>query len=107
VSHGHTSCVMLPAVLRYNAVQDAPRQRDLASAVGRPDTPLAAIVATLVRDLGLPGRLRELGIGRHQWPDLARHAMAYEPVGRNPRPIRDERDVMAILALADEDDPGA
>jgi maleylacetate reductase len=37
VPHGHTSCVMLPAMLRWNAVVNSDRQRALAQALGAAD----------------------------------------------------------------------
>ena len=39
VAHGHTSCVMLPAVLKWNAAVNAERQKALSEAMGAPDRP--------------------------------------------------------------------
>lgn len=100
VAHGHTSCVMLPAVLAWNEAANGDRQAALAALLGRPGEPLAVLVRDLVRALGLPGTLRELGIGREQFAEIARRSLAYEPVQRNPRPIAGEGDVMQILELA-------
>ena len=100
VAHGHTSCVMLPAVLAYNAAVNGDRQAVLAAQMGRAGEPLSRVVADLVRTLGLPGSLRELGIGDEHLADVARRALDYEPVQRNPRPLRTPDDVMAILRLA-------
>ena len=100
VAHGHTSCVMLPAVLAYNEPVNGDRQAVLAAQMGRAGEPLSRVVADLVRALGLPGSLRELGIGDEHLPGIARRALDYEPVQRNPRPIRSADDVMAILRLA-------
>ena len=63
VPHGHTSCVMLPSVLRWNLPANADRQKRVSEAFGKPDTPAADLVANLVATLGLPGRL-ERGRGR-------------------------------------------
>ena len=60
---GETSCVLLPAVLRWNATVNAARQQELARAVGAPDEDLPRFLAGLVDALGLPGRLRDVGIG--------------------------------------------
>lgn len=100
VAHGHTSCVLLPAVLRYNEPFNEDRQQVLAAAMGLPGVPLADAVAALVQALGLPGSLQAVGVGPEHWPELARRALAYEPVQRNPRPIRDADDVMEILRAA-------
>ncbi|WP_454720391.1 MULTISPECIES: iron-containing alcohol dehydrogenase [Cupriavidus] len=100
VAHGHTSCVMLPAVLRWNASVNAARQQQLSAAMGFPGVPAAELVAELVASLGLPGRLRELGIGRSDFQEIARRSLGYAPVLANPRPIRREADVLEILELA-------
>jgi maleylacetate reductase len=100
VAHGHTSCVMLPAVLAYNASVNGDRQAVLAAQMGRAGEPLSRVVAELVRSLGLPGSLRELGIGEERLGEIAQRALDYEPVQRNPRPIRSADDVMEILRLA-------
>lgn len=100
VAHGHTSCAMLPAVLRWNASVNAARQQQLSAAVGRPDVPAAGLIAELVASLGLPGRLRDLGIGRGDFREIARRSLGYAPVQANPRPIEREADVLEILELA-------
>jgi maleylacetate reductase len=100
VAHGHTSCVMLPAVLRYNEPVNGDRQRVLAAQMGRPGVPLADAVAEMVATLGLPRTLADLGIGRDAFDTIAQRALEYEPVQRNPRPLRSAADVRAILELA-------
>jgi maleylacetate reductase len=100
VAHGHTSCVMLPAVLRWNAAVNSDRQRALAEAMGAPERSAGELVAALVASLEQPGTLRALGIRREHLPEIARRALTYPPVRQNPRPIRGEADVMEILELA-------
>ena len=100
VAHGHTSCVMLPAVLRWNAAVNGERQHALAEAMGAPHRPAHELVAELIRDLGQPGSLRAVGIREDQLDDIAQRAMAYPPVLANPRPIKGPADVREILALA-------
>ncbi len=100
VPHGHTSCVLLPAVLRWNAVVNAERQRALSQAMGDASRDAADLVAELVAQLGQPGTLRAVGIGEAQFDDIAERAMAYKPVKMNPRPIRGAADVREILELA-------
>ena len=100
VAHGHTSCVMLPPVLAYNASVNGDRQAVLAQQMGRPGEPLSRVVAQFVRDLGLPGSLQDLRIGDEHLRDIAQRALAYEPVQRNPRPLKSADDVMEILRLA-------
>ncbi len=100
VAHGHTSCVMLPAVLRWNAAVNAQRQQALAAAMGDANGHAADLVAALIRQLGLPGSLRAVGLRQDQLDALAAQALVYPPVQANPRPIRSAADVREILALA-------
>lgn len=100
VPHGHTSCVMLPAVLRWNATVNGQRQAALSEAMGAPERPVADLAAELVARLGLPGSLPAVNIARESLDDIAQRALAYEPVRMNPRPIRGASDVREILELA-------
>jgi maleylacetate reductase len=100
VAHGHTSCVLLPAVLRWNAAVNGERQRALAEAMGQPGRPAHELVAELVRALGQPATLRDVGLRADQQGELAQRALAFAPVQANPRPIRGADDVRAILDLA-------
>jgi maleylacetate reductase len=100
VAHGHTSCVMLPAVLRWNSVVNAERQRALSAAMGHPERPAADLVAELVQLLDQPFCLRDVGIKREQLDAIATRALGYGPVRHNPRPIKTVADVMEILELA-------
>jgi maleylacetate reductase len=100
IPHGHTSCVMLPAVLRWNSALNADRQRSLSAAMGAPDRPAAELVAELIHALDLPGSLSAVGIKRDQLQTIAASALSYGPVRANPRPIKTAADVMEILELA-------
>jgi len=100
VAHGHTSCVMLPAVLRWNAEVNAGRQAALAEAMGAPDRPAWELVRELVAGLDQPVTLRAVGLKRDDLDEVARRALGYHPVKVNPRPIADIGDVKEILELA-------
>jgi maleylacetate reductase len=100
VPHGHTSCVMLPAVLTWNAAVNGERQRALSEAMGAPGRPAADLVRELIAGLDQPTTLRAVGIKREDLPEVARRSLSYHPVKVNPRPIRTEADVMEILELA-------
>jgi maleylacetate reductase len=100
VAHGHTSCVMLPAVLKWNAAVNGERQKALSAAMGRPDRPASDLVKELVAGLDQPVSLQGVGIKRENLPEIARRALAYQPVQLNPRPIKTPEDVMQILELA-------
>jgi maleylacetate reductase len=100
VPHGHTSCVMLHAVLRWNAAVNAERQRALSEAMGAPDRPASDLVRELVAGLDQPTTLRAVGIKRENLEEIARRALSYHPVKVNPRPIKTTEDVKEILELA-------
>jgi maleylacetate reductase len=100
VAHGHTSCVMLPAVLKWNAAVNGERQKALSAAMGNPDRAASDLVKELVAGLDQPVSLRAVGIKRENIDELARRALAYQPVQLNPRPIRTAEDVKEILELA-------
>ena len=98
VPHGYTSCVMLPVVLRYNLPVNAARQRLVSEALGAPDRPAADLVAALIAELGLPGRLRDVGVRREQLDEIADAAMHDRWIPTNPRPL----DRAAVRALLEE-----
>ncbi len=100
VPHGYTSCVMLPPVLRWNLSADTGRQSLVAEAMGAPGRPAADLVAELVARLGLPLRLRDVGVGPERFPEIARQALLEPFVHANPRPVRGAEDIMEILQSA-------
>ena len=100
MSHGHTSCVMLPHVLRWNAAVNAGRQQAIAEAAGAPDRPAADLVAELVARLGQPGRLRDAGVAREILPKVAAAALHDPWIATNPRPLGGEPGIRAMLEAA-------
>ena len=100
VPHGHTSCVMLPSVLRWNLPANGDRQKRVSEAFGKPDQPAADLVANLVATLGLPRNLSEVGVGKDRFREIAEKSMHDRAVLNNPRPIKGPAEVMEILELA-------
>ncbi len=100
VPHGHTSCVMLPAVLAWNAAVNAERQKALSEAMGAPQRPASELVKELIFLLEQPTSLRAVGIKRENLAEISERALGYAPVLKNPRPIKTSADVMQILELA-------
>lgn len=100
VPHGHTSCVMLPAVMQWNAEHIGERYKALAAAVGRPEVAAWESVRELIAGLGMPCTLRDVGIKRDDLNELAERALGYQPVLLNPRPIKTKADVLEILEIA-------
>ena len=100
VAHGHTSCVMLHAVLKWNAAVNGERQKALSEAMGAPGRSASDLVRELVAGLDQPTTLRAVGIKRENLDEIARRALSYHPVQVNPRPIKTTDDVKEILELA-------
>ncbi|HUA55025.1 MAG TPA: iron-containing alcohol dehydrogenase [Candidatus Sulfotelmatobacter sp.] len=100
VPHGYTSCVMLPHVMRYNRPVNAARQRLVAEAMGQPDADAADLIAGFVAELGLPGRLSEVGVTREQFPVIAKNTMHDPWLYTNPRKIGTPEQVTEILEAA-------
>lgn len=100
VPHGHTSCVMLPAVLAWNANMLSERQAGIAEALGMPGSSASAAVAKLITDLGLPTTLSQVGVKEEQLDEIAKRAITHPVVRKNPRPLQSPGQVREILDLA-------
>ncbi len=100
MSHGHTSCVMLPHVMRYNLEATRAQQARVAQAMGRADGDAAAAVAHLIDALGLPSRLSALNVKRDQFAQIAEGAKDNLWVRTNPRPINSAAQLMELLEMA-------
>jgi alcohol dehydrogenase len=95
VPHGVTSCVTLSAVLRYLEPVTGERQAWLAVQLGLDGT-LADAVAGLVRELGLPARLRETALPREALPAIAAAALP-EAARVSTRPLAGVPELTALL----------
>lgn len=100
VPHGHTSCIMLPAVMRWNKASNAARQALVATAMGRPGDEAAAALDAFIAGLGMPRSLAAVGIGREHFDRIAEGAMGTPWVPRTPRTIKSPADVREILEIA-------
>ncbi|MBK1658482.1 maleylacetate reductase [Paracraurococcus ruber] len=100
VPHGHTSCIMLPAVMRWNAPANPDRQALVAAALGAPEAAAGDLLDRLIAGLGMPRSLGAVGIGAEAFDRIAEGAMKTPWVPRNPRPIEGPAAVREILALA-------
>lgn len=119
VGHGETSCILLPAVCKWNAKQNplvAERQASLREALwdiyavrrifeawglgeneGTAD--LGDLIDALVRELGMPRRLEEVGIGRDRFQALAINALDDECTQTNPVRIDRVDQILEILDM--------
>ena len=100
VPHGITSCITLPAVMTWNETANAPRQAEVSAAFGGAGKAAGATLRNFVVDLGLPVRLRDVGIANE---DLAAIAASWDgsgPLATNPRKVGGKEDLLEILRLA-------
>ncbi len=100
MSHGYTSCVMLPHVMRWNLEHTQRQQRAIAEAMGRSDGDAAMAIAQLISQLKLPTRLRDLNVRKDQFAQIASGAIDNLWVRTNPRPITSTDDLMQLLEHA-------
>lgn len=100
VPHGHTSCVMLPHVMRYNVSATAEKQALIADALGHHGGKAADAMASLIADLGQPTRLRDVGVREDQLDQIAEGALQNHWVQANPVPLETPRKLRALLDAA-------
>lgn len=103
ISHGYTSCIMLPHVMRYNLPVTRDAQTLIAQALGGNNTPAdnaADLVAQLITTLGLPTRLSAQQVDPSMHEAIARGAMENIWVKTNPRPLTEQSQIEALLAAA-------
>ena len=101
VPHGYTSCVMLPAVLRYNESANADRQALVAEAFGRAGEPAWRVVDEFITGLGLPRTLSAVGVTADQFETIAEAALLDHYLHTNPLPINGIVDIIKILHSAE------
>ena len=100
VPHGHTSCIMLPAVMRWNRSVNAERQALVAAAMGHPGEDAADVLDAFIAGLGMPRSLGAVNVGVAEFDRIAEQAMGTPWVPRNPRHIDGPAQVREILELA-------
>jgi alcohol dehydrogenase class IV len=108
-SHGTGNGLLLPYVMRFNLPERVSRFARIASLLGEnvqglSDTAAAdraiAAVERLKSDIGIPERLRDLGVTLDQLPVFAEKAFAVKRILRvNPRPVT-AADLEGILRAA-------
>ncbi|MBI4233708.1 MAG: iron-containing alcohol dehydrogenase [Chloroflexi bacterium] len=109
VPHGVTSCVTQPYVMEFNRPYSFSQQALMAEAAGvdrRGMSEEAAAVQAawevdgLITGLGLPHRLRDVGIPQEALPGIAEEAFHEPPMRRNPRPVQSPQELEELLQRA-------
>ena len=99
IPHGVANALMLPHVMEFNALACPVKMIEVAQAMGEPVATLAgagtteydlglraaAAVRKLESDIGIPARLRDLGVDKASIPDMAQDAMKSANIAINPR----------------------
>jgi len=120
VGHGETSCVMLPAVLKYNALHGgedegvARGQRKVLDVLWEEETVAEVlerrglkretadagdVVGAVVSELGLPRTLRDVGVGREQLDALAVNCLKDRWIDKGPVPLKTKEQVLEVLGM--------
>lgn len=100
VPHGLTSCVTLPAVLRWNEAVGGDRQRLVRELLGSGRSSASDAVKDLCHALGLPTTPEGIGIRPDQFRAIADYTMHDRGIHSNPRAIRGPEDIVEIMELA-------
>lgn len=106
VPHGTANCIVLPHAIRFNADMVAPQLALSAGAMGIKrdtlgDAEMALVMADhveeLIGQLGMPQRLRDVGVDRSILPKLAEDMLKSPAVGNNPKPVGSVEQALAFL----------
>jgi alcohol dehydrogenase class IV len=106
LDNGIANAIVMPHVLRFNAEAATGGLDKLAAALGlsvpagRPLDPVNEALGTIFAQLGIPPRLRDLGVTRETLPELAAVSMQDWFVRDNPRPVRDASQLLEVLEQA-------
>jgi alcohol dehydrogenase class IV len=106
VPHGEANCIVLPHAMRLNA-DAVPEQLAIvaeafgASRNGRSDYEMAIIAADLIREfighLGMPQRLRKVGVEKSLLPRLGQNLLLSKAVLSNPKQVTSKDQAIAFL----------
>ena len=106
VPHGDANAIMLPHSMRFNAEASADRQALIAQAMGvdtsgMSDHSAAMAAADAVEDLrnslGLPGRLRDVGVPEEGLELIAAATLQDRSLATNPTLVTDAGPIMSVL----------
>jgi alcohol dehydrogenase len=106
VDNGVTNAIVLPHAIRFNAefafagIEKLANALGLFAGQGSHPANICDALCDLFRKLGLPTRLREIGVARESLAELATISMEDWFVRDNPRPVRGADELQAILELA-------
>jgi alcohol dehydrogenase class IV len=109
VPHGVANSIILPHAIRFNLDTAAPLLAQVGEAMGvrrngKSDEAMGEQVAQAVYDLvgqmGLPQRLRDVGVAEEMLSKLAENMLKSKPVNDNPKPVTSIEQAMTLLRAA-------
>lgn len=118
VGHGETSCVLLPAVMKYNMRANAAKQQKIVEILWSEETAAGAFHArgldrttadlgdaldAVIRALGLPRSLSAVGVHPDKLEELAEGSLKDAWCRTNPVPLTEKAQVLEILDMAMND----
>jgi alcohol dehydrogenase len=106
-ANGLVNAIVLPHTVRFNAQEIVDSSARIVEGLGAafgagrasPVEPeeVVAVLEALLAKLPIPRRLRDIGVAPEDLGPIAQAAMSDWFIGRNPRRVSSERDVLAIL----------
>ncbi|KAI0856478.1 hypothetical protein F4860DRAFT_492825 [Xylaria cubensis] len=114
VGHGQTSCILLPNVLKYNARVNSDVQKEIAEmlwseediatvlkkqGLSKADSDLGDVLRAVFNELGMPKSLKDVGVGRDKWDQLALNSLEDICCKSNPVPLTKKEQVLEILEM--------
>lgn len=118
IGHGQTSCILLPAAMRYNARANEKQQAVIKDILWS-DSEIAKLLRghglemensdaggalrAVFNELGMPASLKDVGIGRDKWDQLATNSLQDSFCKVNPVPLTRADQVKEILEMCSGD----
>lgn len=104
VGHGEVNTIVLPHALRFNeeiaGTNLMPALAVLNSVSGTEHTRVADWISAVIKRLGLPSSLSEIGIAGGDLPAIAEQTMKERGLAVNPRSVTHSDEVLSILRQA-------
>ena len=101
VSHGAGNGLLLPHVMAFNTPGREAEMAQIAGWLGAADSDAVGAVRRLAESVGIPSRLRDLGVTREMLPGFAAKAFGLKRLLRtNPRPVGSATQLEAVYAAA-------
>jgi maleylacetate reductase len=100
VPHGYTSCVMAPVALEFNSDVNGDRQKLISVAMGEASKPAHQLADSLIRALGMPRSLGQVGVHEKDLESLSGYILQDIWCGTNPKPLRNPSEIREFLRRA-------